>query len=150
MSNLFERAEAIRARYKVLESVPGSGFHDADLDHRGQPIAPQKRGLPAHSGHLVMFDDEYEFVFAGADALMAKAELDAWYEAHASTDVNALNQLTGTQRKLLSTIPKQKIQTRDGETVLAVNKSVWNEILEALYDQGVGVSGAPYEVNAGS
>jgi hypothetical protein len=150
MPTLAERAEAIKARNRLLESVPGSGYHPTDTDFRGQLRAPQCRHLPngqepgSHpvppiSEHIVPFYDfdNHAVYFAGECAERAYAALQSYYEKWRTIDMAQFMMYTGTRRKLLALIPKFKV--RDG--LLAVHLTDWNDILSALYDEGIGLSG---------
>ncbi len=142
---LLRRANAIRARNKVLESVPGSGYHDNDKDHLGRFCAPQRRGLPLTSDHLVPFYSEREVHFVGPDAERAMAALQTWYDAHKTTDAAVFSSYTGTDRKLLTVILKMAVREFDGLPRLILWKDEWNDFLHALLSQGIGLSGAPLE-----
>ncbi len=152
---LVARAAAIKARNKTLESVPGSGFHDDDKDHRGQPRCPQKRRdphdpegrrtLPRASDHLVPFYDERHVHFVGADAVRAKEALDAYHAAHATAEPAVFSGYTGTQRKLLTIIPKTALSESEGVALLSLHRDEWNDLLFAMYTMGLGFSGAPFE-----
>ena len=138
--DLFRRAEAIRDRSRLLESVRGSGYHDEDRDWRGQPIAPQRNGLPRISQHLVSFFGEYDVVFAAADARQALAALQSWNAANAPKDPYQPG-LSGTHRRLLRLIPRLSLR----DDLLRLRLDEWNDYLFALYEMGVGLSGAPLE-----
>lgn len=140
---LIARAEAVRARYRVLESCPGSGYHDDDRNvarpERFQ--APQRNGLPRASDHLVAFFDHAgeEVLFAGPDATRAWDALQAWFWKARQQD--PLN-LSGTERKLLGRIVP-RLQLHDG--LLAVRLDQWNDVLAALHSEGMGISGQHLE-----
>jgi hypothetical protein len=153
---LLIRAEAIKARNQVLESVPGSGYHDNDRDHRSLLRAPHRRHLPGGqrpgteplariSDHLVPFYSERSIEFAGPCAERAFAALQSWYEAHRTSDAAAFSSYTGTDRKLLIEIPKLAVKSVDGLPSLTIWRDTWNDVLHALYSQGIGLSGAPLE-----
>ncbi len=142
---LLQRANAIRARNKVLESVPGSGYHDNDKDHLGRVCAPQLRGLPLISDHIVPFYGTREVHFVGPDAERAMAAFRTWYDRHKTTDAAVFSSYTGTDRKLLTVIPKLAVHEVDGLPRLTLWKDEWNDFLHALYSQGIGLSGAPLE-----
>jgi hypothetical protein len=142
---LLQRADAIRARNKVLESVPGSGYHDNDKDHLGRFCAPQRKGLPLISNHIVPFYGERDVQFVGFDAERAMAALETWYDKHKTTDAAVFASYTGTDRKLLTVIPKLAVREVDGLPRLILWKDEWNDFLHALYSQGIGLSGAPLE-----
>jgi hypothetical protein len=143
--DLLKRAEAIKARNKVLESVPGSGYHDNDKDHLGRFCAPQRNGLPRISEHIVPFYGERDVHFVGPDAERAITALQTWYDARKTTDAAVFSSYTGTDRKLLVIIPKVAVREVDGLPRLTFWKDEWNDFLHALYSQGIGLSGAPLE-----
>jgi len=147
---LVARSDKIKARNAILESVPGSGYHDEDRDFRGQWCSPQRRHLPGGqdygaqplpriSEHAVPFYAERRIVFAGDCAERVLAALLAWHAAHRTTDIGRLMAYTGTQRKLLTIFPTLAIE--DG--VLVIWRDIWNDVLYALDAQGIGLTGAP-------
>lgn len=143
-SDLAARADALRAKYKTLESVRGSGHHDDDRNPT-QPhlfLAPQRNGLPRASEHVVGFFDyaDETVTFPPADAGRVLAVLAAWVKKAAKAD---LASLPGTERKLVLTITPRLAAGADGR--LVVRLSVWNDVLYALQAEGMGVSGAPIE-----
>lgn len=136
---LVRRAEALRTRGKILQTIPGSGFHDSD---RG---SPQREGLSRAGEHLVPFWGEWDVVFAGDDAAKALAALQAHHVKLQGLDPIIL---TGTERKLLRAVPKQKLtKAEDGTDLLVLRLAEWNDFLEALYAQGAGLTGATLEPN---
>ncbi len=147
-AGLVGRANAIRARAKVLEGVKGSGFHDDDRNPARTDLylAPQRNGLPRCSEHVVFFSDSAgeEVLFAGADADRAGTALAEWERKARKLDPLAL---TGTERKLLTRIlPRLKREiAADSVPVLRVRLDTWNDVLHALYAEGLGLSGAPLE-----
>lgn len=143
MSSLVTRADAVRARFKVLESVPGSGWHDNDRDHgrTSQLVAPQHNGFPRASEFLVCFTDpdEEQVHFAGADAEKAIAVFQHWLTANKRLD---LTNCTGQERKLfLKLIPKLKIVNG----LLSIWLSDWNDLHYVLEEARVGLHGLPFE-----
>lgn len=140
---LLKRAEELRSRNRLQETVRGSGYHDEDRDHRGQYLAPQRNGLPRVSEHLIAFYGEYDVLFLGGDAGDAFNRLQAWALKHKEDlyDVNC----PGSYRKLLKIIPKQKLEERDGVPVLSLRLLEWNDFLLALYEMGLGISGLPLD-----
>jgi hypothetical protein len=147
MMGLAERAEAVRARNKILESVPGSGFHDNDRDAHNRLAAPHMQHLPGGmaegqpplpriSTNLVAFDDRRQFILAGEDAVKALAALQTYHERIAQIRINLL---TGSQAKLREEIPCLEIE--DGKLVLW--RDTWNDYLHAFDEQGVGISCLP-------
>ena len=77
--------------------------------------------------------------------MLALNALQVWYESHRTTDASAFSSYTGTERKLLTVIPKMAISAVDGIPRLILWKDVWNDLLHAIYSQGIGLSGAPLE-----
>lgn len=144
-SELLDRADAIRARNKVLESVPGSGYHENDKDHLGRYCAPHRRGLPRISDHVVAFYGERTVEFVGPDAERTYAAIRAWHDEHKTIDAAIFASYTGTDRTLLAAIPKLAVRQVDGVPHLVLWKDLWNDFLHALYSQGIGLSGAPLE-----
>jgi hypothetical protein len=142
---LLRRANAIRDRNRVLESVPGSGYHDNDKDHLGRFCAPQRRGLPRISDHIVPFYGERDVHFVGPDADRAMAALQKWLESHKTTDAAVFSSYTGTDRKLLTFISNITVSNVDGFPRLVIWKDAWNDLLHALHSHGIGLSGAPLE-----
>lgn len=139
---LSKRADALRARFKVLEGVPGSGYHDGDRNQARNDLylAPQKNGLSKASEHLVCFTDQDEEMvyFAGSDADKAWELVTAWYNAVKSTD---LSNAPGTVRKLaLRTVPR--LSVKDG--ILAVKLCDWNDVHWILEEAKVGLHGQPF------
>lgn len=131
-------AEEVRARNRLLATIPGSGHHPSDVDWRGRPRAPQLNGLPAAADHVLHFHDDERHVFIDRDA---DRVLDALREYHrqlaAHVNDNAAADLTGTQRNLYKLIPRLKV--RDG--VLELPAGRWNDYLEAIYQMGIGLTG---------
>lgn len=142
--DLIRRADAVRARNKLLESVPGSGYHDDDRDHvhAHRHAAPQRNGLPRISDHIVPFYDHQgeDVVFAGEDATRALQALHSWRKKYAKLDPSGL---TGTERKLLLRIIPRAVISPTG--MLAFRLDIWNDVLYALQAEGVGLSGLPLE-----
>lgn len=144
VADLISRANAIRERARTLEAVPGSGLHDTDRNPTRPEMfaAPQKNGLPRQSEHLVFFLDlaGEEMLFAGPDADRALTALKAWEVRTKRQDPLTL---TGTERKLLARVLPRLAPAADG--TLRVRADSWNDVLHALYAEGLGVSGAPLD-----
>jgi hypothetical protein len=143
-NDLIARADALRARYKVLESTPGTGHHDADRNPTRPEhfTAPQKNGLPPASENVVAFfdHDAEEVWFVGPDAEKVKAALRRWGHRQRNADVASM---PGTERKLLLRIVPRLSETDESATGLMVRLSVWNDVLYALESERVGLSGLP-------
>jgi len=144
---LITRADALRAKYKLLESVPGSGYHDNDrnLARPDLFLAPQKNGLSRASERVVFFADYpgEEVLFVGEDARRALAAIQSWEKKARKIDQLSL---TGTERKLLTRIvPRLAIEPLDNHELLCVRLDQWNDVLHALYAEGLGLSGLPLE-----
>lgn len=140
--DLIKRADELRSRFKVLESVKNSGYHDEDRDHvrTDRHIAPQKNGFPPASQHLVMFTDyiEENVHFAGRDAEKVMACLKEWESENKGLDFFSA---TGTDKKLIiRIIPRLKVV--DG--VLTIRLSEWNDVLSVLVAKKVGLQGRAY------
>jgi hypothetical protein len=163
---LVKRADDLRAKYKSLEVVKGSGYHDDDRNPTRPELflSPQRAGYragdpppaawpPRMSEHLVGFYDHHDFEqvhFAGPDADKALAALKAFHakiEAKMKeaerTGQDAYASLTGTERKLRHLIPRLAIETEDGVKVLSLWLSDWNDHLHALQSENIGVTGLP-------
>jgi hypothetical protein len=147
---LIARADKIKARNVILESVKGSGYHDDDRDFRGQFCSPQKRHLPGGqdygalplppiSQHCVPFYDRRQVVFVGDCAERVLAALRQWHADHITADISRLMSYTGTEQKLLTVIPELTVE--DGR--LAVWRDTWNDVHYALEQRGIGFTGAP-------
>jgi len=153
-AKLVERADAVRTKAKVLESVKGSGYHDDDRNVVRPDLfaAPQRNGLPRLSEHVVYFTDRFDewVLFAGSDAERVAAALNAWAKRAEKLDPATL---TGTERKLVTRIVPSLfggataggLANDDGVPVLRVRRDYWNDVLHALYAEGLGVSGLPLE-----
>lgn len=140
---LLARAQAHRKHNKTMESIRGSGFHDADRDWRGVENSPQKQGLPRIGEHLIFFTDEYEMLFVGPDA---DAAVDALAKYLARHKQRSPLDLTGTESKLVyKYLPRLSLTKEDGVNCLRVRRGEWNDVLHALIEMGKGVSGAPLE-----
>lgn len=139
---LWRRAEAHKVKALELEAQEGSGYHDHDRNKRltDRFLAPQRNGLPKLSDHLVFFTDRRDHHFVAAHAEAALKALKAY---HAKISACELDALTGTQRRLLRLIPKLAIETVDEMPRLTLELTDWNAYVEALYEEGVGLSGAP-------
>lgn len=146
-ADLIARANAVRTQARVLEGVPGSGYHDNDRNPARPDLflAPQRNGLPRASDHVVFFTDfpSEEVVFAGPDATRALAALRAWEAKAKKRDPLTL---TGTDRKLLARIlPKLALDESADPVMLYVRLDAWNDVLAAIYAESVGLSGLPLE-----
>jgi hypothetical protein len=141
---LVDRAEAVRAKFRVLEGTQGTGHHDNDRNSVRPEIfsAPQRNGMTRASDNLVAFFDHDEEVvyFMGPDAGRALDVLHQWRGRFAGGDVAGL---PGSERKLvLRIIPRLAVTTvADDVPCLAVWLSDWNDVLLAIQAEGVGVSG---------
>lgn len=135
---LVKRADAIRARNKLMETIPGSGMHDKDAG------SPQNSGLSRGGEHVVPFfdyDDGECVHFAGQDAMKVMDALGAWL-AKPKGDISSL---PGTDRKLvLRIIPRLGKDSLDNPYWMCVPLNVWNDVLYALHAEGVGLTGAPF------
>jgi len=74
MSDLLARRQAVLERFKVLESVPGSGCHDSD------PSGPVKQGQVRHSQRPVLLIDDQECWLVGDDVHMVLGTVAAYVE----------------------------------------------------------------------
>jgi hypothetical protein len=153
-AELAKRADELRAKYKVLEGIPGTGHHDNDRNPARADLfaAPQKapdpnrpgHTLPRASEHLVPFydhDGEEAVHFVGADAEAAHKALSGWAARYKGKDPSGL---PGTERKLiLRIVPRLAVGAADGLPRLTVRLADWNDVVYALYQMGVGLSGQP-------
>ena len=155
-NDLLARAAALIERNKVLQSVPGSGYHDTDVDFHGKLVAPHMRHLPGGqepgaqslppiSDHVIAFFGERSVVFVGPCAERVLAALRAYRDKYSAMLMDFVEgrsgyQLKGTEYKLVREIPKLII--KDGELTLWLD--TWNDFLHALYEQDIGITGAPY------
>ncbi len=151
---LQKRADTIRAHFKMLEGVKGSGHHDDDRNPANPNLfaAPQKNGLPRASDHLVPFFDHYDLeqvTFAGTDATRALAALQAHHakieaklKAAEKQGQDPWSAIVGTERKLRHLVPKLSLETVGGGSVLKLWLCDWNDYIAALYAEGLGLSGA--------
>jgi hypothetical protein len=143
-ADLERRANALRAKAALLESVPGSGLHDSDRNPARPDLylAPQRNGLPRASEAVVYFTDYpgEEVLFAPGDAARALDALRAWEAAAKKLDPMGL---TGTERKLLTRILPRLAAGADG--LLRVRLDQWNDVIHALHERGVGLAGLPLE-----
>ena len=154
MPSLAERAEQLRMRNRILESVPGSGYHDNDRDAHNRLAAPHmqhlpggmaegQRPLPRISARLVVFDSRRQFTLVGDDAVKA---LKALHTYHARIAAIRIADLKGTEIKLLEEIPQLAIQ----DDRLVLWRDTWNDYLHAFDEEGVGVSCLPMEESNGA
>lgn len=146
---LQERADAVRARNKILESVPGSGFHDNDRDWSNRLAAPHRRhqvggmtegkpALPRISEHVVCFNSRYQITFAGTDAVEV---LEAFQLFRTKTMAHKKYSLmTGTELKMVEEIAEMQI---DADGNLTLDRATWNDYLYVWDEMGIGISCAP-------
>ena len=148
-----KRADEVKARNRLLETVPGSGYHDADKDAHGKLCAPHMRHLPGGcsegqrplpriSDHAVAFHDKRDVRFFGADAIKARDALYGYYQELKNLPPHLLLTLTGTDRKLLVEIPGSMDFQDD---VLTLPLDTWNDFLHVFDTHGVGVSCLPHQ-----
>lgn len=147
--SLNDRAKAMKERNKLMESVPGSGFHDNDRDAYGKLAAPHMRHLPGGmmdggrplpriSDHAIAFMDRRDVKFSGPCAEQVLKALKSYRERYAKAPAS---ELTGTTIKLVGLIPTLGIK----DDQLLIFREDWNDVLHALDETGVGVSCAPME-----
>jgi hypothetical protein len=152
---LEQRRQELITRHKILESVPGSGFHDEDK-FNGKWAAPQSQHrsggpregsipLPRISEHAIAFYRERDVVFVGPDVPKVLGALNTWLEDHTPKNSVQIANLTGTDKKLLVEIPKLEPNVVDGIETLTVWRDIFNDVVEALYSRGIGLSGQPYD-----
>ena len=153
VQRLCERAAELRMRHKVLETVPGSGFHDNDRDAHNRLAAPHRRHLvggmsegskplPRLSDHLICFDGDRELIFAGQDAVKAQTCLTQYLQELRGRN---LLDLSGSERRMLIEIPKMLFIESVKPPLLRLWHDTWNDYLFAFEAQGVGISCLPLE-----
>jgi hypothetical protein len=138
------RVTALRERALILESVPGSGYHDDDHDfiHPGKFRCPQKNGWPRFSDNLVSFFGEDAIVFIGDHAHSAFAALVAWHADNRNREPWDLA-TNGTELKMVRYIPKLAIAYDSSVPVLSLRRDRWNDYLYVLHKMKVGLTGTP-------
>lgn len=146
-TDLTARADDLRACFKRLEGIRGTGYHDEDRDltqqHLGphaRKVAPQANGLSRCSEQPVAFTDfeEEQVFFAGEDADKVMALLTEFHAKYKSMD---MTNAPGTIRKLiLKIIPKLKVN--DG--LLMIWLCDWNDVLWLLENSKVGILGRAF------
>jgi len=143
LTALLKRADETRTRNRVLETIPGSGHHDNDRDWRGTPNSPQARGLPRVSEHIIVFISPDEYVFVGIDAERADEALQKYHANLTAviTSADVLIDLPGTDRKLFKVLPKRRASKAGETSLLVIPATLWNDILVALYEMKIGVTG---------
>ena len=139
---MLRQADEIRARFAVMESVPGSGYHDNDRNPTKNDIkiAPQANGYNKASLNLVPFVGEYEVVFVGEDADKALEILRKWV----ATRLDPETGLTQKEAKMRAAI--NKLHVRDVVEVprLILRKPLWNDYMWILDTMGQGLSSLPF------
>lgn len=151
IERFIDRANQVRARNKVLESVPGSGFHDNDRDAHNRLCAPHTRHLPGGcaegqqpigriSNNIVAFIDDRgrKMRFFGEDARIVKNLVEEYIAKLA--DRSPLT-YTGTERKLADEAFHIIVNPETGE--LEIWMDTWNDFLHIFDTSGVGVSSLP-------
>lgn len=146
-SELLKRRDAVIARNHVLESVPGSGYHDDDR-FNGVLCSPQRKGLPRISLHVVPFYDRRDVHFVGKDAVEVLSGLQDWVKDHKPNTPEDLQSLAekGSWVKLLVEVPKLKLAQVDGIDVLSLELGTWNDFKDGLYEMGFGFTGQQVDV----
>lgn len=137
------RADAIRARFRLLEGVRGSGWHDDDRNPTvpEKYLAPQRNGRSLASDNIVYFDDEFSIVIAGNDVQRVLLATSAHREALIAM---GWENLSVDQLRVVKRIPSFKASSNgDNVPLLVVPRQLWNLLLQVLEAQCIGVSGAP-------
>lgn len=152
-ARFIDRANEVRSRNKILESVPGSGFHDNDRDAHNRLCSPQSRHLPGGcaegqpplhriSLNVVAFVDERgrKIRFFGDDAIRVKEAIDDYMAALASRSPMTY---TGTERKLSAEAIHVVVNPQTGE--LEIWMDTWNDFLHVFDSRFLGVSCLPHD-----
>lgn len=152
-------AEKVRAHFIEKEDDPDSLYHDdaihtthegksrriapqcQDNEHCPLPSKPGKfKKMPKKSQHLVHFSGPDEVHFVGPDAIAALAALQARRaELQAKWDDEQV--LDGTDRTVLQLLRRLALTEVDGLPRLTVKRSLWADVVHALYSQGHGLTG---------
>lgn len=144
LAEMQTRVAQLRERAIVLESVPGSGYHDDDHDfvRPDKFRCPQKNGWPRFSDNLVTFYGEDAIVLIGDHAHKALAALQSWHADNASREPWDLA-TNGTELKMVRYIPKLAIVQDSGISTLTLRRDRWNDYLYVLQKMKVGLTGTP-------
>lgn len=153
VTKFIKRADEVRTRNKVLESVPGSGFHDNDRDAHNRLCAPQTRHLPGGcaegqpplrriSMNVVAFVDDKgrKIRFFGNDAIQVKQAIDDYL---ADLALRSPMSYTGTERKLTAEAIHVVVNPLTGE--LEIWMDTWNDFLHIFDSCSLGVSCLPHD-----
>lgn len=144
LDELLKRAENIRAYWRKLESVKGSGYHDNDgaVDKSWQ-VAPQNKGEPRRSTNAVLFRDRFGFVAFGIDATRLFESLQGYASKLKEQIVTDPFALTLRQQKQYQYIGQLGLEAFEGQPKLLLPRDEWDDLLGALYMEVVGVSILP-------
>lgn len=139
---LLARAEALKARNRLLVTVPGSGYHDDDRNPTRPHLfaAQQHYGLKPVSENLVVFFGEYDVTFVGDDAHAALAALRGWYDQN---EIRDPWEMQGTEMKMLRHVPRLAIADAGGVPVLTLRRELWNDYLWVLEKMKISLTGNP-------
>jgi hypothetical protein len=144
---MVETAEKIRSHFAVMESVPGSGYHDTDRNLTRESLfrAPQKNGFCKASENLVHFTGNYEVLFVGEDANRALSLLQKWAESPHDGPFASEKEVPHPKvSKHIKHISKLKTEDRESCPCLSLKRALWNDYIEIFYHLHQGLSGQPH------
>jgi hypothetical protein len=140
--HLLARRQAVRDRYAMIETVPGSGWHDSDR------LSPQKADPPRMrlKDYLVRLEDRRgDFHLIGEDAELAMTAIQAVVEELQSKPMTEL-MTNGSWVNIVTSFPgRYQLEDLDGTPHLVLWKEDWNDILLVLERAGLGTACVPVE-----
>lgn len=156
---LLEKANAKLHENKLKRNTIGSGYHDDDL-FCDKPCAPQHvpdshdptetaghkrlgRRLPAIDQCIVPFHGKRTVKFVGPCAEKALAALQSFATKYTPKSPIGWADMVPSTRKAVCEIGELKVIQSDGVPMLSIWRDTWNDILSALYYEGVGLTGLP-------
>lgn len=138
-----KRIDEVRQRARILESVPGSGFHDNDRNSiTGEYCSPQRKGKCRLSENPVAFHDERDVHFIGEDAERVAKAIEEYAKKIAALPMDSLE---GSQRQILARVKARRLRIHevDGAPRLTLWMQEWNDWLYAIEECGIGITGLP-------
>lgn len=111
---------------KVLESVPGSGWHPDDADSQ---VRQRRKEKPLSERPVAVQDDDRVYI-VGADVATVKDALKAYLEKHTAPPTTALD----------AGIIRCSRRACEAGDVICLPTQDWNYVLNALLAQGVHCS----------
>lgn len=124
---LLKRRQDVIDRHRVLESVPGSGYHPNDADSRERA---RKGEAPLSERPVALLDDDRIHV-AGPDAAAVRAALARHVESFGGAPLDRADEKYALQIS-------RRVAASGGE-LLTLPTREWNACLLALAHQGVQV-----------